>query len=194
MSTWVALLRGINVGRAKRVAMSDLRALVAGLGYSDVRTLLNSGNVVFRDPRRARRGAAAPKASATVAAGIEAALAAELGVAARVMVLGADELAAIVAGDPFAAIAHDPARYLVGVLPTSKEAARLAPVAARDWAPEALAQGPRAAYLWCAGGILESPLLKAVGRALGDEVTTRNWTTITKLHALAADTAGKDAA
>ncbi len=43
----VALIRGINVGRAKRVAMADLRALVEGLGYRDVRTLLNSGNVVF---------------------------------------------------------------------------------------------------------------------------------------------------
>ncbi len=41
----IALLRGINVGRAKRVAMSDLRALVSGLGYGNVRTLLNSGNV-----------------------------------------------------------------------------------------------------------------------------------------------------
>ena len=43
----VALLRGINVGTAKRVAMEDLRALMGGLGYGDVRTLLNSGNVVF---------------------------------------------------------------------------------------------------------------------------------------------------
>ena len=43
----VALLRGINVGRAKRVAMAELRALIEGLGYGDVRTLLNSGNVVF---------------------------------------------------------------------------------------------------------------------------------------------------
>lgn len=44
---YVALLRGINVGRAKRVAMADLRALVEGLGFHSVRTLLNSGNVVF---------------------------------------------------------------------------------------------------------------------------------------------------
>ena len=46
----VALIRGINVGRAKRVAMADLRALVEGLGYRDVDTLLNSGNVVFTVP------------------------------------------------------------------------------------------------------------------------------------------------
>jgi len=47
MTVCVALLRGINVGKAKRIAMADLRALIEGLGYTDVRTLLNSGNVVF---------------------------------------------------------------------------------------------------------------------------------------------------
>src|SRR5204863_1567267 len=51
-ATHVALLRGINVGTAKRVAMADLRQLMTGLGYSDVRTLLNSGNVVFTAPPR----------------------------------------------------------------------------------------------------------------------------------------------
>ena len=48
----VALLRGINVGRAKRISMGDLRALFTGLGYGDVRTLLNSGNVVFTVARK----------------------------------------------------------------------------------------------------------------------------------------------
>ena len=51
---WIALLRGINVGTAKRVAMADLRAVVEDLGYQDVATLLNSGNVVFRQPRTAK--------------------------------------------------------------------------------------------------------------------------------------------
>jgi uncharacterized protein (DUF1697 family) len=46
----VGLIRGINVGRAKRVAMADLRALVESLGYGEVKTLLNSGNVVFTAP------------------------------------------------------------------------------------------------------------------------------------------------
>jgi uncharacterized protein (DUF1697 family) len=53
-ATHVALLRGINVGKAKRVAMADLRALLEELGYADVRTLLNSGNVVFTAPRAAK--------------------------------------------------------------------------------------------------------------------------------------------
>ncbi len=55
-----ALLRGVNVGPAKRVAMADLRALVEGLGYTDVRTLLNSGNVVYTAPGRDRRPSPPP--------------------------------------------------------------------------------------------------------------------------------------
>ena len=72
----VGLIRGINVGRAKRVAMADLRALVEGLGYGDVRTLLNSGNVVFTAPRTT---------TARAAARIEEGLATQLGVPARVI-------------------------------------------------------------------------------------------------------------
>src|SRR5262245_8002074 len=82
----VALLRGINVGTAKRVAMADLRALVEGLGYGDVRTLLNSGNVVFSVPRTAKGDPAAR---------IEKALAAKLGVSSRILVLRDPGLAAL---------------------------------------------------------------------------------------------------
>src|SRR5436190_7614221 len=94
----VALLRGINVGRAKRVAMADLRALIEGLGYGDVRTLLNSGNVVFTAPRAAPDNAAAR---------IEKALATDLGVSARVTVLTAQELAEAVAANPLLEVADD---------------------------------------------------------------------------------------
>ncbi len=173
--THVAFLRGINVGRAKRVAMADLRALVEGLGYRDVRTLLNSGNVVFTAPR------ASP---AAVAARIEAALAERLGLASRVTALAAEELAAAVAGNPLVAGDRDPSRLLVAVSGDSEGLRRLAPLAGEDWSPEALALGARVAYLWCPAGVLEIRLPEAVGRALGDAVTTRNWATMTKLDAL----------
>lgn len=79
----VALLRGINVGRAKRIAMADLRALMAELGFDDVRTLLNSGNIVFTDP----------KGKPAQASGrIERAIADQLGVSTQVLVITADEL------------------------------------------------------------------------------------------------------
>jgi len=171
----VALIRGINVGRAKRVAMADLRQLVEGLGYGDVRTLLNSGNVVFT----------APRAAGNAAARIEKALAADLGVPARVTVLSATELAAVVAENPLLKVASDFSRLLVAVLSNSADRTKLAPLTKQDWAPEALAVGRRVAYLWCPDGILASPLVEAVHRPLGDAVTARNWATVLKLHALA---------
>jgi uncharacterized protein (DUF1697 family) len=171
----VALIRGINVGRAKRVAMADLRALVEDLGYRDVRTLLNSGNVVFTVPGK-DRSEAAPR--------IEKAIASQLGVSARVMVLTGAEVAAAVTENPLLDVADDPSRLLVTVLGGWADRARLESLAQRDWTPEILALGKRVAYLWCAEGILASPMAVAVNRALGDAGTARNWATMTKLKAL----------
>ncbi len=171
----VALLRGVNVGKAKRVAMADLRAALEGLGYRDVRTLLNSGNVVFTAPR------ATP---AAVAAGIEKVLATGLGVSSRVTVLTAAEVAAA-AECPLLEVADDPSRLLVAFLRDPADRAKVEPLLKQDWAPDALAVGPRVAYLWCPDWMIDSRLAEAVGRALGDGVTTRNWATVLKLHALA---------
>lgn len=176
-SRHVALLRGINVGKAKRVAMADLRTLVEGLGYEDVATLLNSGNVVFSAPGKTAKGAAER---------IQAAIAERLGVSCRVTVLSAHELDAIMAKPPFGRTADDPSRLLVCVVTDPADEKKLLGLKAQKWHPEAFAVGPRAAYLWCAGGILESPALDAVSRALRDGFTSRNWTTLTKLRALAA--------
>ncbi len=178
MNRQVALIRGINVGRAKRVAMADLRKLVADLGYSDVRTLLNSGNVVYGVPTGAADDAAAR---------IQDGIAGRLGVSARVVVVTASDLANVVADNPFRDIADDPARLLVAFLANPADLSRLEPLSRQDWAPEALAVGRCAAYLWCAKGILESKLPAAVGRLIGDTATTRNWATVTKLHAMVAD-------
>lgn len=173
--THVALLRGINVGRAKRVSMQELRTLVEGLGYRGVRTLLNSGNVVFTAPR---------VAPATAAARIETAIAEGLGVASRVTVLTAAELAAAIAGNPLVAAGRNPSLLLVAVLADAADRRKLEPLTDEDWSPEALALGPRVAYLWCPEGSLASRAAEAVGRALRDAVTTRNWATMTKLDAL----------
>ena len=173
--TRVALLRGVNVGRAKRIAMADLRALVAGLGYGDVRTLLNSGNVVFRAPSAVRGDPAAR---------IERALADDLGIASRVTVLDARALALVVEQNPLAGVV-DPARLLVALWKDPDDRARLLALAREDWSPDRLAVGERAAYLGCTAGILESALATALGKRLGDAVTTRNWATVMKLHALA---------
>jgi uncharacterized protein (DUF1697 family) len=177
-SRQVALIRGINVGRAKRVAMADLRALVEGLGHVNVRTLLNSGNVVFTAPRAATDRAAVQ---------IEKGLAAELGVSARVTVLTARELADAVTENPLLEVADDFSRLLVAFLRSPADRPKLEPLLKQDWSPECLALGTRVAYLWCPEGILASPLAESVNRALGDAVTARNWATVMKLHALTED-------
>ncbi len=155
--------------------MADLRALVEGLGYRDVRTLLNSGNVVFTVPASSRKSPSKR---------IEEAMTERLGVSARVTVLTAAELAAVVAENPLGGIADDPSRYLVTVLTDPASRKGLLPLARKDWSPEALGVGTRVAYVWCPRSMLDSPLFAAVSRLLGDGATTRNWATVTKLHAL----------
>jgi len=171
----VAFLRGINVGRAKRVAMADLRALFAELGYRDVQTLLNSGNVVFGPSN----GSPAETASR-----IEEALPARLGLSSKVTVLGAREVATIVQENPLTPVADNPSRLLVMILADPARLRLLEPLLKDDWSPEALALGRRAAYLWCPNGLLSGRLAEAAGRLLGDGVTTRNWATVTKIHNL----------
>jgi uncharacterized protein (DUF1697 family) len=176
----IALLRGINVGRGKRVAMADLRALLTGLGFSGVRTLLNSGNVVYDCP-------SARAASAAVE--IEEALVLKLGVASKVTVLDAEQLTHVVEDNCLHGVAGDPSRLLVAVLNNPADRERLLPLAHQRWEPEAFALGRWAAYLWCADGVLASRVAAVMGKLLGDAVTTRNWATIRKLHALACEAA-----
>ena len=176
MTDCIALLRGINVGRAKRIAMADLRRLVENLGHSNVRTLLNSGNVVFR--------AARPNIG-KIALVIESAIQEKFGFQATVVVLTAQDLNAIVAENPLARAARDPSKYLVAFVAATATLAKAKPLLAQSWAPDALAVGSQAAYLWCANGLIESRLMQAFTRATGVAATTRNWATVLKLQAAA---------
>jgi uncharacterized protein (DUF1697 family) len=171
----VALLRGINVGKAKRVAMADLCTLMEGLGYCGARTLLNSGNVVF-DAARAD--------TTRIAAAIEKAISKRFGFGAAVVVVTAKELEAIVAADPLSKVAVNPSRYLVAFVTDGRALADANALSAQSWAPEALALGEGAAYLWCAGGINESKLVMAFYRATRESATMRNWGTVLKLLAM----------
>ena len=178
MRRHVALLRGVNnIGSAKRIAMADLRALVERLGFRDVRTLLNSGNVVFTVP--ADRGANA-------GARIEKALASRLGVSCSVTILSGSEVAALVRDNPIAEAEDNPSRLLVVVPKVSSDRARLEPLLTRPWRPEVIALGRRVAYVWCANGVAESTLWPAVDRALERTGTARNMATMTKILALVA--------
>ena len=174
VSGCIALIRGINVGRAKRVSMGDLRALFVRLGYANVRTLLNSGNVLFESPR------AKPL---KLAAAIEAAISENCGFSAPVSVITAAELAAIIGENPLLHVAVDHSRHLVAFAGNRGSLAALRPLLKESWAPDALAITTRAAYLWCKSGILDGNLSQAFARQAGSSVTTRNWATVLKLHA-----------
>jgi len=175
MTRHIALLRGINVGTAKRIAMADLRALMAGLGFAGVRTLLNSGNAVFD----ARGGNAASHARR-----LQAAILQQAGVDCEVIVKTAAELAAAVAEHPLRRHATDDSRLLVMFTQDAAALAALEALQHQDWAPEAFAVGRHAAWLWCADGVLASRLSKATGKLLGQRGTARNWATVEKLQAL----------
>jgi uncharacterized protein (DUF1697 family) len=174
MPRYVALFRGINVGKAKRIAMADLRTLLEKLGYTEVKTVLNSGNAVFS-------GAAG--AANKHAERIRTAVARQLGVDALVIVKSAQEVAGIVADNRFEKLASDHSRLLVAVTGGSALAG-LEPLAAKDWGREKVHVGKHGALIWCANGILESQALTAVLKGLEGGGTTRNWATLNKIHLL----------
>jgi uncharacterized protein (DUF1697 family) len=178
MARYVALFRGINVGKAKRIAMADLRALLEGLGYGDVKTLLNSGNAVFDAP---------DGAPARHAARIRAAVLEDLGVDSLVIVKSAAEIAAVVAGNKLAKIATDPSRLLVVLTTEAKALTALDALARSEWRSEKVHVGRYAAYAWCPKGFLESKAAPALLKGLGETGTTRNWATIEKLHSLMSE-------
>jgi uncharacterized protein (DUF1697 family) len=181
MTQCIALLRGVNVGKAKRIAMSELRGLVEELGGSEVRTLLNSGNVVFKTSRRSQRA---------LASALEKAIVARCGFSVPVVVLGDTELDTIVAGNPLPQADKEPSKFLVAFVNDAAVLTAAKPLLAESWKPDALALGSKAAYIWCAKGILESRAAKEFARVTKDAATARNWATVLKLQQLCADGRG----
>ena len=172
----VLLLRGVNVGGAKRVPMVELKRMLSGLGLTDVRTLLNSGNAVFTVPARTPL----PRLTTTIEAAIEA----TFGFSSRSFVLSAVELDVVIAENPIVDHIDNPSRCLVAFLRPGEDGKRLGPLVKQDWGRDAFAVGSRACYLWCADGIATSVLPDALGKAVKHEVTMRNWATVLKLKSL----------
>jgi uncharacterized protein (DUF1697 family) len=173
---YAALLRGINVGGRQKIPMADLRTLLAALGHTEVRTLLQSGNAVF---------SAASADPDTLADAISARILDDLGLTVRCLVRTRDEQHAVIAGNPLRDVATDGSRMLVSFLSRAPDPALLAvhdPVAL---APGQIHLGDRVMYQWCPDGILEAPPAGIfVERRLKVAATTRNWNTVTKLGAL----------
>jgi uncharacterized protein (DUF1697 family) len=190
MATHVALLRGINVGGKNKVAMADLREVVAGLGHADVSTYIQSGNVLFSpDPADADTSA--------LAAALAEAITARLGVSAPVIVMSREELAAAISANPFPD-ELDPKRVhavLLSGAPAAEAAGKIHAALDRSTAKggrDELAIVGRTLYLHTPDGFGNSELAAAVLRIVtspraGVTGTARNWATMLKLLDLCGD-------
>lgn len=173
MSRHVALLRGINVGRAKAISMPELAAVFSGLGYSGVRTVLRSGNVIFSSDRPL--GVSAP----TV---IESAVFEATGVQSTVLVVSAEQLIAAAEANPFAEVATDGSKLLVTFLHRMPEPVTVPDAAAL--APELLALGDDVIYQWMPDGSLATKVPRSFWKQFAEPGTARNDNTLRKLIAL----------
>lgn len=172
----IVLLRGINVGKAKRIAMADLRELLTGLGHTEVTTLLNSGNAVVSTDAKARDTENA----------VHAAIANRYGFDVAVAVRTADQLAKAMAADPFAKIATDGAKHFIGFCSEAPKAAAAKDFAALSNDDFQVAAARDHLYAWCPAGLLDSGLGSVdLPLVLGVDCTMRNWNTAVKLAALA---------
>ena len=168
MPTYVALLRGINVGGARKVPMSDLRASFAALGHTDVRTYIQSGNVVFG----ARSGTAA-----RVRAALEARIAADFGFEVTVLLRTATELTATIKKNPFGDSAY------VTFLEGAADARKVKTIDAGAYAPDEFAVSGREVFVHCPNGYGRTKINNTFfERKLSTRATTRNWNTVTLLH------------
>lgn len=177
MTSWIALLRGINVGGNRRLPMADLRDLLVGLGHSGARTYIVSGNAWFTTDRTDREG---------LRTEIEAAIEARFGFAVAVVLRTLDELAHVVAANPFPAAVKEPSRFYAIFLSTDPAPERLAAIDPDVAAPDVFAAGDRVVYAWYRNGLQASRLAGLLtDRGLGVTATARNWNTVTKLVELA---------
>ncbi|HLX22938.1 MAG TPA: DUF1697 domain-containing protein [Usitatibacter sp.] len=173
MPRYVALFRGINVGNAKRIAMADLRKILESLGYENVATLLNSGNAIFD---------AKAEPEAKHAQRIHDAVLKKLKVDALVVVKSAADVAGMIAGNKFGKIATNPSLLLVAMTNDAKGWKVLETIAGASETAKAVHLGKHALYAWCPEGTLKSRAGVALLTKLADSGTTRNWTTLEKIH------------
>jgi uncharacterized protein (DUF1697 family) len=168
----VALLRGINLGRHNRISMASLRELLADAGFEDVRTHLQSGNVVL----------STTSAPAEAGRAIEEAISGRLGLSIDVIIRTGQELAEVVAAKPLGDVATDPSKHFVVFMPGEPDSAVMRELAAEDFSPDRFSARGRELYVWCPDGMRDSRLMKLLTRRrVAETSTVRNWNTVTKL-------------
>lgn len=174
--TFIALLRGINVG-GKVLKMADLKEAVARLGFRDLATYLQSGNMVFRGP-----GAA----NGEIAAAISQAIQAHRSMDVTVMVRSAEEWRRVVANNPYPQAVEFPKSLHAFILDRMPAPERLEALAAKEAGRETWRIVEGTLYLHTPDGFGKSVLGGIIERMLKVPMTARNWNTVLALDEMAA--------
>jgi uncharacterized protein (DUF1697 family) len=170
--TYVALLRGINLGARNKVSMANLRALVESAGGEDVSTYVQSGNVVFESSVSA----------ADLTRGIEQQIKRDLGLDVTVLVRTKAQLAKVLVGNPFAGGGTDPKKLHVTFLADAPDRDRVREIEAKPFEPDEFHVAGLEVYLHCPNGYGRSKLSNMYfEKQLDVPATTRNWNTVTNL-------------
>ncbi|MBW8794640.1 MAG: DUF1697 domain-containing protein [Streptomyces sp.] len=180
MTTYAALLRGINVGGKKKLAMADLRGLMSGLGYDSVQTYLQSGQAVF---------ASGHGDAESLAAELAGAIEERFGFCVDVLVRDHAYLKAIAEACPFPAAELEARQLHVTYLSEPVTPERYADIDPAVHLPEEFRLGDRVLYLYAPDGLGRSRLAEVLSRPRMNKgliATTRNWNTVVKLVELTA--------
>jgi uncharacterized protein (DUF1697 family) len=176
-TTYVALLRGVNVGGRNTVPMAELRSALSALGLEDVETYIQSGNVVFRGPAGGTEN---------LAAAVEQRIADTFDVKARVVLRAREELTAVAERNPFLKHGADLAKLHIVFLEREPAASGVAELDPGRSPPDEFSVSGREIYLHLPNGMGRSKLtIDYFERRLGVAATARNWKTLLKLIELA---------
>ncbi len=173
MSTFIALLRGINVGGRNKIAMPELRSLCAGLGWEDVQSYIQSGNLVFK--------ASAPESS--LEGELERSIDRRFGLSIPVIVRAAEDWPAYVRSNPYRdASQEEPNVVLLALAKAPPKRGVVEALAEQAAGGERITQVGDALWIHYRSGIGRSKLSPTLlDRLVGSAVTARNWRTVLKL-------------
>ena len=173
---YAALLRGINVGGNKKIAMAELREVLTGLGYTDVTTYLQSGNAVFTAPKRSAQA---------LARVLEDTIADRFGMKVSVVIRTGEELADVLGRNPLPGAPENPSRFFVAFLSGVPDPARTSEIEAQSFGEDRIWVSGSEAFLWCPAGAADTQLTNnLIEKRLGVTATSRNWNTVNKLVSL----------
>lgn len=178
MNSYIALLRGINVGGNRTLPMKELVAILEGLGAQGVRTYLQSGNALFRSDEQD---------PSDLAQRLAAAIGARRGFEPLVLILGRDALRKAMEENPFPEAEADPTHLHLGFLAARPANPDLAKLAGLKRESERFHLGDRVFYLHAPDGVGRSRLAASTERLLGEAMTDRNWKTVVRLGELAGE-------